>query len=241
MTTRGPAAKRSGKKARRPRSSLSRQTILEAAEAIAVREGMEGLTFAALGEELGAHATSIYRHFRDKDELLLELIDAVRAKGYVDPIASTGDWREDLRFIARAIHDNYLRFPSLAPQMAIRTTRRPTEFHNVEFALDALRRAGLSDESAVTMIRVFGNFVRSTSAMEAAIRALPDQVRKLDELSWQVEYRQLDPEEYPNIAHLSDRLLFIGDPRVFEEGVELILDAIEVRAREDATRAAETS
>ncbi len=230
MTTRRPA-KTAARKTRRPRSSLSREAILEAAEAIAVRDGLDGLTFSALGQELDAHATSIYRHFRDKDELVLELIDAVRAKSYEETLTSTGDWREDLRAISRAIHDNYLRFPTLAPQMAIRTTRRPTEFGNVEFALAALRRTGLDDDEVVAMIRVFGNFVRATSAIEAAIRALPDEARTMDELAWQVEYRQLPEGQFPNIASLSDKLLPVGDPRIFEEGLELMLDAIEMRAR----------
>jgi AcrR family transcriptional regulator len=231
MTSSRPAAKNARRKERRPRSSLSREAIIEAAEAIAVRDGLDGLTFAALGHELDAHATSIYRHFRDKDELVLELIDAVRAKSYEQTLESTGDWREDLRAISRAIHDNYLRFPTLAPHMAIRTTRRPTEFGNVEFALAALRRAGLDDDECVTMVRVFGNFVRATSAIEAAIRALPADARALDEMAWRVEYRQLPEGQFPNIASLSDKLLPVGDPRIFEEGLELMLDAIEMRAR----------
>ncbi|WP_141796621.1 TetR/AcrR family transcriptional regulator [Nocardioides sp. SLBN-35] len=223
------------KKTRRPRDSLSRDVILEAAEVIAVRDGLDGLTFAALGKELHAHATSIYRHFRDKDELVLELIDVLRAKSYETPLVSSGDWREDLRFTARAIHANYLRYPSLAQQMAVRTTRRPTEFRNVEFALDALHRAGLDDDSAVSMLRVFGNFVRAASAIEAAVHALPSSVRATDELAWEMEYRQLPAEEFPNINRLSDRLLGVGDPQVFEDSLELILDVIELRGQEQRT------
>ena len=222
----GAAAKK-----RRPRDSLSREVILEAAEAIAVRDGIDGLTFAALGQELNAHATSIYRHFRDKDDLVLELIDLLRAKSYDKELTSTGDWREDLRFTAKAIHANYQRYPSLAHQMSVRTTRRPTEFRNVEFALDALRRAGLDDASAATTLRVFGNFVRSTSAMEASIRALPDKVRATDELAWEIEYRQLPVEEFPNINRMANGLMTVGDPQIFDEALEMMLDAIALRAQ----------
>ena len=216
-------------KTRRPRDSLSREVILEAAEAIAVREGIDGLTFAALGQELNAHATSIYRHFRDKDELVLELIDVLRAKSYDKELTSTGDWREDLRFTAKAIHANYQRYPSLAQQMAVRTTRRPTEFRNVEFALDALHRAGLDDAAAATTLRVFGNFVRSASALEAAVRALPDSQRTTDELAWAIEYRQLPAEEFPNISRIADDLMTVGDPQIFDEALEMMLDAIQLR------------
>jgi AcrR family transcriptional regulator len=225
------AKSEAGARKRRPRDSLSRAVILAAAEEIALRDGLEGLTFGALGAELQAHSTSIYRHFRDKDELVLELIDALRAKSYGDTLVSTGDWREDLRRIAMAIHEHYLRYPGFAQQMAARTTRRPTEFHNVEFALDAMRRAGLDDEDAALCVRVFGNHVRAVSAMEASLRTLDDEARTMDELAWTVEYRQLSAEEFPNISRVADKLLTVGDPRLFSQGIEMFLDSIELRAK----------
>src|SRR5690242_1367618 len=103
---------------RRARHSLSREMILEAAETIAVRDGLDGLTFQALGKELEAHPTSIYRHFRDKDELVLELIDSLRAGSYGGQLEATDSWRDDLRVMARHIHDHYLRYPQFALQMA---------------------------------------------------------------------------------------------------------------------------
>ena len=65
---------------RRARDSLSREIIVAAADAVVQRDGLDRLTFQAIGEELDAHPTSIYRHFRDKDELLLALIDTLRAR-----------------------------------------------------------------------------------------------------------------------------------------------------------------
>ena len=64
---------------RRARDSLSREIIVAAADAVVERDGLDRLTFQSIGEELDAHPTSIYRHFRDKDELLLALIDTLRA------------------------------------------------------------------------------------------------------------------------------------------------------------------
>jgi AcrR family transcriptional regulator len=72
---RGAKPASAGSAARKPRDSLNRSVIIDAGWAIVKRDGLSGLTFQALGDELGAHATSVYRHFRDKDELLLEIID----------------------------------------------------------------------------------------------------------------------------------------------------------------------
>lgn len=208
--------------------------IVEAARAIAERDGLDGLTFQAIGAELGAHPTSVYRHFRDKDELLLDLIDELRALSYGGALAHADDWREDLRLLARLIHDHYLRYPSFAQQMAARTTRRPTEFANVEFGASALLRAGLTPASAAICMRAFGNYVRSAAAIEASLLTLDEPTRQADNLAWEVEYRQLDPERYPAIHELDGHLTSLGDPNAFWTGVELILDGIALRAERES-------
>ncbi|MBU2668148.1 TetR/AcrR family transcriptional regulator [Actinoplanes bogorensis] len=227
-----PAASERPRRPRRARDSLSRDVIIQAAKTVAVRSGLEGLTFQALGEELDAHPTSIYRHFRDKDELVLELIDALRNESYGGKHVPTDDWRSDLKSLSDSIHQHYLRYPEFAQQMAARTTRRPTEFANVELALDALLRAGLPPTEAVLYLRVFGNFVRSLSSIEAAVTALPATLRRADEMAWRTSYAEVDPEQYPRIAQVAEHLHGIGDPTVYEEGIELLLDAIEQRARQ---------
>lgn len=227
----GAAAKRSTR-ARRPRDSLSRETILAAAEELAREGGFAVLTFQAIGDKLKAHPTSIYRHFRDKDELMLELVDSLRARSYLDELAPTDDWLDDLRRHAQLIREHYLRYPQFALEMAMRTTRRPTEFANVEFALDAMQRGGFDDAESAVLIRALGNFVRSAASAEAAFRALDPAVRRRDEASWQVEYRQLDPDEYPNITRVADKLLTLGDPVGFDTALELVLEGVAARAQE---------
>jgi AcrR family transcriptional regulator len=221
----GPA-----RRPRRSRDSLNREVILDAALRIAERDGLDGLTFLALGQELGAHPTSVYRHFRDKDELVLELIDELRARSYGRHEPS-GDWREDLRSLARHIREHYLRYPRLAQQMSARSTRRPTEFANVEFTLDALARAGLDDEDRVLYLRLFGNYVRAMASHEAAVRALDPDLKAKDIVRWQVDASLLDPDAYPAVTRLAPSLLPMDDPRVFDLGLDVLLAAIAERGR----------
>ncbi|MGO2111619.1 MAG: TetR/AcrR family transcriptional regulator [Pseudoclavibacter sp.] len=204
--------------------------MIEAAERVALRDGLDGLTFQAIGEELGAHPTSVYRHIRDKDELLLELVDSLRARSYGGTLTPTDDWIDDLRRLAHTIHDHYMRYPEFAMQMAARTTRRPTEFSTVEFSLDALRRGGFSPEEAALLSRAMGNLVRSASSIESSMLALPVETRMADELAWKVDYRQLDSEQYPNITSAGGGLPAIDDPRAWETALELMLEAISARA-----------
>jgi AcrR family transcriptional regulator len=217
-------------KPRRPRDSLNREVILDAALRIADRDGLDGLTFLALGHELDAHATSVYRHFRDKDELVLEMIDELRARSY-GLHETSGDWRTDLRSLAHHIREHYLRYPRLAQQMSARSTRRTIEFANVEFTLGALARAGLDDADAVLYLRLFGNYVRAMASHEAAVRALDPDLKTKDVVRWQLDASGLDPDAYPSVTRLARSLLPMDDPRVFDLGLEMLLEAIAARGR----------
>lgn len=215
---------------RRKRDSLNRDNILAAAETIADRDGLEGLTFQTLGDELGAHPTSMYRHFRDKDELVRALIDSLRNRSYLGALVPTGDWRDDLRLAARVVHEHYLRYPHFAQQMATRTTRLPQEFENMEYIVRALLDAGFEGEEALRCQRVFGNFVRGLSGIEGSSRVMPEEMRLEDELAWRMQYEQLDPQDFPAMAKVGGPPLGLGDETAFDFGLELLLDGLQARA-----------
>src|SRR4029078_6233238 len=62
------------------RLPLSRDRILERAVQIADADGVEALTMRRLGEELGFEAMSLYRHVKNKDDVLGGILDAVLAE-----------------------------------------------------------------------------------------------------------------------------------------------------------------
>jgi AcrR family transcriptional regulator len=66
---------RSGRKAKGD-GHLRRAEILRAAERIFVLEGYEGATIRKIADEVGVSSTCLYTHFRDKDEILLEICTA---------------------------------------------------------------------------------------------------------------------------------------------------------------------
>ena len=54
---------------------LRRAEILQAAERIFLRDGYQGATIRKIADEVGVSSTALYMHFRDKDEILLEICD----------------------------------------------------------------------------------------------------------------------------------------------------------------------
>lgn len=222
-----PGTAAAASRPRKPRDSLNRTVIVEAAIRIVERDGLDGLTFQALGQELGAHSTSMYRHFRDKDELLLEVIDSLRERSYGGALVPSDDWREDLRMQAGHIRQHYLRYAPFAHEMALRSTHRKNEFHNLEFTLGAMERAGLTAEQAVVHARLLGNYIRAMSSFEASIGALDPDLRSKDRVQMQVDAMSLSATEFPHLSEAATSLLALDDPRVFGLGLEAILDAVE--------------
>ncbi len=214
---------------RRPRGSLNQRVILDAAFALAERGGLDGVTFQALGAELGAHPTAVYRHFRDKDELLLAMIDVLHAKTLAELPEPTGDWAADLAAIAERTHAVFLRHPAVAAH-AYRTARREHEFRIVERVIGCLRRAGLGDTDAARLYRVFSDFVLGYCALDAGLAALEPTLRKADLLSWEIDYRTLPPGDYPGIAAVVNALPALDDPQNFTTAVQLMIEAIRARA-----------
>ena len=214
---------------RRPRGSLNQRVIIDAAFALTKRGGLDAVTFQALGAELGAHPTAVYRHFRDKDELLLAMIDALHAETLAELPAPTGDWAADLAAIARHTHAVFLRHPAVAAH-AYRTARREHEFQIVERVIGCLRSAGFDDRDAARLYRVFSDFVLGYSALDAGLASLEPAIRHEDLLSWEVHYRTLPPGDYPNIAGVAHALPALDDPENFTTAVALMIEAIRARA-----------
>ena len=62
-----------------PRLPLSRDRILERAVQIADADGIEALTMRRLADDLGFEAMSLYRHVKNKDDVLDGIVDVVLA------------------------------------------------------------------------------------------------------------------------------------------------------------------
>lgn len=71
------ALEKSQKSARKAKGDghLRRAEILEAAEHIFLAEGYHGATIRKIADEVGVSSTALYMHFRDKDQILLEISD----------------------------------------------------------------------------------------------------------------------------------------------------------------------
>lgn len=210
---------------KRSGSQLSQEAIIDASLRLAARGSADAFTVRRLGEELGADPTAIYRHFRDKDELVLSVAD--RAYGEIlEGIPDGLSWQDRLRALARESFRVALKYPAVASSTASRTTRRPNEFRIVELILGAIAEAGLDGAEAAVHYRAVGDALLAHVGQHAAYALYDPEIRAGDEGSWTREYRTVDPVRFPRITRLSRELAEVTTQQVYEVQVEALILAI---------------
>lgn len=73
------------------RQFLTRKRVVAAGRRVAEAEGVGGLTIRRVAVELGATPMAMYRHVKDKRELILALLDDV-AEGLPPPLIFPPAW-----------------------------------------------------------------------------------------------------------------------------------------------------
>lgn len=96
----------------RPRKPLSREKIAAVAIALAREEGQAAVTMRQVAARLGVDVAALYRHFRNKEELLGE-VGRIASEMAELRAPEHGSWEERLLALCNAIRDRLLRHPEL--------------------------------------------------------------------------------------------------------------------------------
>ena len=163
----------------RKRATLSREVILNAAMRLADSEGTSVLTLTRLGRALGADPTALYRHFRNKDELLLAMGDQLMAEAVAGMEPGTS-WLDTLRSAAWSMRRAYLARPALGAQSAARFTGGAAETRLVDTITAELTKAGLEPDAAARHCRAFAEVVLGHIGITATLLSLSPDQQELD-------------------------------------------------------------
>jgi len=161
---------RATQKARRtPAESpgLSRERVCREALALVDEEGLDALSMRRLGARLGVEAMSLYRHVRNKADLLDSLHSAVVTD--LPPLRPTDleDWRSLLTALAHGLRKALLRHPNVVALFATRPLRTPEAVTMIERIWRELERAGFEVDDAKRAVIVVGIFTVGHALSEA--------------------------------------------------------------------------
>jgi len=229
-----------GGRTRARREPLTRERIVQVAVGLLDAVGLDGLTMRALAAALQVKAASLYRHVRDKQELLVLLADELSTE--VPIYEPTGSWEEDARAMAAAAREGLLAHRDAARVMAESPPMGPRRLRHVDAALQVFLNAGFTKADAAAAAYHFNNLVTELAADEARMRqAAADQgtTGNVAMESMRNAFRDLPADELPALNALADELASGDFDALFAFGLDVMLAGLRQRLAE--TRASPTT
>ncbi len=211
---------------------LDRDQVVRMGIAIADAEGLGALSMRRIAAELGVSTMALYRYVGGKDALVLQMVDT--AIGEFPLTEAPDGWRDGVATVARAQWAAYRRHLWLASAVSL---GRPQLLPNLLPHTDAVLRAlsGVDKSDALyAAISVFA-FVRGVAlAMETEAYAEQDTGLTADEWADRQSDQMAALVASGNLTGfrelLADDFDFDYDlDRLFEFGLELVLDGLEMR------------
>ena len=208
---------------------LSPDRIVDAALAMADRDGLEGVSMRRLGVELGVDPMAVYHHVRDKQALLALMVDRVVTG--IEP-ARDAPWQEALRTTLLRARARMLQHPWAASVLSAGIEPTPAIMRHIDAVLGILRDGGLDIGLAHHALHVLGSRILGfgQDLFDDAAQDRPAEAARLAQArAWQ--------PTLPNIAELAlaaDHEGGLGgcdDDAEFAFAIDLIIDGLAARRR----------
>jgi len=196
-----------------------------AAQLILDRAGPEQLSMRRLAKELSSTPMALYHHVRDKDELLMLVLDAHAAR-FSRPKQPT---EPRARFVTAAnlLYEVLADCPWIVEILASDDLLAVSALWIVEDILDAAIACGLSEADAVYAYRTIWYY----TAGELLIRMTRNRRRAVSEGPSHRDkaFAKLDPEKYPRLTSTASNWPQLTERDTHKRGLEDIIDAIIAR------------
>jgi AcrR family transcriptional regulator len=202
------------------RPQLDRDAIIDAAERLVTTHGAGALNMRSLASELGVGTTSLYRHVRNKEDVLGGLANR-KFGGLQLPKEGILAWGDELRAIFGALRAAARENPELVEITARQHVNGPAGYDAAERSLRALTNAGLDIAAAVNAFATLSaftfGFVQQELHSEARQSQLAERVLAVS---------SLPDAEYPLLRGSLTTFLTRDSAQHFEMGLNLLIGGI---------------
>jgi AcrR family transcriptional regulator len=201
---------------------ISREEIIGTARRIVTEEGVDRLTMRRLATEVGSTPMALYHHVRDKDELLLLLLEDYAARARRPELPD--DPRERVVVAADAIHEVLAGCPWIVEVLSADDLMAEAALWFVEQIVDGLVACGLPLDRAVHGYRAIWHY----TAGAIMIRATAARRRARDDRPTHRErvFAGLDPDELPRLAAVADRWESLTAQDTYLGGLRALVDGL---------------
>lgn len=212
------------------REPLSEHRIVEAAARVADVGGVGAISMRNVGRELGVEAMSLYHHVASKEALLDALVDWVFAQ--IELPTPEMSWRTGMRVQARSARRVLVDHSWALTLVESRSRPGPAVLRHHDAVIGCLLSGGFSLDLVAQAFSVLDAYVYGFALTERNLPFDPTSTDGAVDLA-----AEMLPvlAAYPHLAELAVHLTGAGEysfSAQFEEGLDLILDQLEMRARE---------
>ena len=201
----------------------SRAQILTAASRLIDRDGWDKLTIRKLAAEIGVGATTLYHHVRDKDDLLVLLLNDYTAQ--LERPRLPDNPRDRIVVAATAVHDALTAWP-LAPEVLTQESFFGRLGESALWFAEAIV-AGAVDHGCTPAqaVHVFRS-IWSYTAGEILVRAHSARRRADDERHRDTTLSTIDPAKLPHLGALRDQWATFAAQDTYPQGLRAFVDGL---------------
>ncbi len=203
---------------------LDRQVIVDAALRIAARPGTTEIRFRDLGDELGADPTAVYRHFRNKAQLLSAVIDTLM--GTVrDALPRDAGVGALMRAMATETLETFVRHPAIGARLVDARPVGPAELGLIEDSMSAFAAAGLDGDALIAHYAAFSGMLLAYVAASCRELVTAAAGTTIDDLPWVPTEVEITPDAFPTLSAYGAQLLGMDFRSVYFAGVEVLIES----------------
>ncbi|MCD9879583.1 TetR/AcrR family transcriptional regulator [Streptomyces guryensis] len=212
------------------RRRWSTEEILDAAAELLRTGDAESFSVRKLAASLGTDSSSLYRHFRNKTELLRAVADRILLVA-MDGYRPVGDWRQRVTALALHLREAFGEQPQLAAAWGRYGSGGTGSRMVMEELLQALSASGLPDEEIPVRYHRIVLLLAALIAAEAGISTIAPKEYEQGMEQFRVAVLGADPERFPALARFARDVRPLGADRraAFEEMLAAQLAHIEAQ------------
>ncbi|GAA5051532.1 TetR/AcrR family transcriptional regulator [Nocardia callitridis] len=212
------------------RRRWSTDEILDTAAQLLRTGDAESFSVRKLASVLGTDSSSLYRHFRNKTELLRAVADRILLAA-MDDYRPEGDWKQRITAVALRLRAAFGEQPQLAAVWGRFGSGGTGSRLVMEELLQALRVSGLPDTEVPVRYHRLAILLAALIAAESGISTVAPAEYEQGMEQFRVAVLGADPEHFPALAHFARDIRPLGAERTaaFEQILAAQLSHIEAQ------------
>jgi TetR/AcrR family tetracycline transcriptional repressor len=216
------------------RPGLTRDAVVSRALEIGTAEGLEAVSLRRLAREFGVTSMALYRHVRDKQDLVNAMTEAT-LEG-IDPTVGFRPgmtWTERLRLGIETYKEQLDARPLALPlSIAYSGEGTPAIWKVLEDFLAILLDAGFGRREAIVQIRMLSGLLAGYLLLLRQGPPLPEDAHQVDLMrrGFALSQMSLPRDEFPNLIESAEDTaeVWLSDPdRWWQNTVDLIMFGLE--------------